>query len=167
MTRPPTMKKGQSDLFYTPSYAVDILLPYLDKRWTIWEPASGLNNIASHLELKGYRVVTSDIEENFLTIIKRCDAIVTNPPYSLKDNFLERCYEIGYPFALLLPLTALESERRQCLYREFGLQLIIPNRRVNFITPSREGSGRWFATAWVTMGLNLSEDLTFVEMERY
>jgi len=62
-----------------------------------------------------------------------------------------------------LPLTALESEKRQKLFREYGLQLIIPNKRINFETPSKKGSGSWFATAWFTWGLNLPKDLMFVK----
>ena len=37
------------------------------------------------------------------------DCIITNPPFSLKQEFLQRCYELGKPFALLLPLTTFES----------------------------------------------------------
>jgi len=166
MPKPVSMMKGHTDLYYTPSYAIDILLPYLDKSWTIWEPACGLNNITQYLKDNGYTVVSSDIEEDFMTTKKSCDAIVTNPPYSIKDLFLRRCYEIGLSFAMLLPLTALESENRQWLYREFGLQLIIPNKRVNFITSDGSGSGSWFATAWFTMGLNLPSDLTFVILNK-
>ncbi|MFO8133200.1 MAG: hypothetical protein R6U10_04620, partial [Thermoplasmatota archaeon] len=40
------------------------------------------------------------------------DCIVTNPPFSRKDEFLEQCYAYGKPFALLMPLTALEGMRR-------------------------------------------------------
>ena len=92
------------------------------------------------------------------------DCIVTNPPYSLKEEFLKRCYELGKPFALLMPLTALESEKRQKLYRKYGIQLIIPNKRFNFETPSGKGGGSWFATAWFTWGLNLPKDLMFVKL---
>jgi len=44
------------------------------------------------------------------------DCIITNPPYSIKDRFLTRCYELKKPFALLMPLTALEGKYRQQLY---------------------------------------------------
>lgn len=95
---------------------------------------------------------------------EKFDIIVTNPPYSLKDKFLERCFELGNPFCLLLPLTALESEKRQKLFRKHGIQLIIPNKRFNFETPSGKGSGSWFCSAWFTWGLNLSKELNFIEI---
>ena len=42
--------------------------------------------------------------------------IITNPPYSLKDEFIKKCYEWKKPFCLLLPITALEGKvRGKCL----------------------------------------------------
>ena len=37
------------------------------------------------------------------------DGVITNPPYSLKDKFIEHCYELDKPFALLLPVTAIQG----------------------------------------------------------
>ena len=50
------------------------------------------------------------------------------------------------------------------LYKKYGIQLIIPNKRINFETPSGKGSGSWFATAWFCFGLNLPKDLMFIEL---
>lgn len=96
-------------------------------------------------------------------LTKECDCVVTNPPYSKKDAFLKKCYSLKKPFALLMPLSSLEGKTRGFLYRENGLQLIIPNKRINFITPSGKGQGAWFQTAWFTWGLNLPKDLLFVD----
>lgn len=67
--------------------------------------------------------------------------------------------------ALLMPLTALEGIRRGKLYKENGIQLIIPNRRINFIMPNKQGSS-WFATAWFCYKLNLPKDLMFIELQK-
>ncbi len=63
-----------------------------------------------------------------------------------------------------MPLTTLEGKKRGELYRQYGIQLLIPNKRINFITPSGEGSGSWFQTAWFTWKLNLPKDLMFVDL---
>lgn len=157
---------GRSDNFQTPIEAVEILIPFLRKDWIIWECAWGKGNLYNFLKDYGFKVIGSGIEFNFLQNYIECDCIITNPPYSLKDEFLERCYSLKQPFALLLPLTALEGKRRGALYREYGIQLIIPNRRINFETPSGKGSGSWFQVAWFTYGLNLKKDLTFVELNK-
>ena len=145
----PPMRQGSPDDFQTPEIALQCLIPFLKKDWTIWECACGKGNICKGLNKKGFNVIATDILTNvdFLNHAFAEDknfnfqAIITNPPYSLKEKFLERCYEIGKPFALLMPLTALESEKRQKLYRKYGLQIIIPNKRFNFETPSGKGGG--------------------------
>jgi hypothetical protein len=155
---------GRSDEFGTPKEAITPLLPYLDKNWGIWECAWGGGSLAKHLKKEGFNVI-GDRSINFLkSTFDDFDCLVTNPPYSIKDKFLQRAFEIGKPFAFLLPLTALEGKKRGKLYKKYGIQLIIPNKRINFITPSGKGSGSWFQVAWFTYGLNLPKELNFVSL---
>ena len=160
---------GRSDEFQTPKEAIYPLLPYLKKNWIIWECAWGGGSLAKHLEEKGFKVVAKGddfINDIYIGGIKDVDCIITNPPYSKKEGFLQRCYELEKPFALLMPLTALEGKKRGELYKKYGIQLIIPNKRINFITPSGKGSGAWFQVAWFCYKLNLPKDLMFVELEK-
>jgi len=155
---------GRSDEYKTPEIAIEILLPYLKKEWIIWECAWGKGSLAKHLENKGFEVIGDNRDFIKDKPMLTHQVIVTNPPYSLKEKFLQRCYELEKPFALLMPLTALEGKKRGKLYRKYGIQLIIPNKRINFITPSGEDSGAWFQTAWFCYKLNLPKDLMFVEL---
>ena len=158
---------GGSDNFETPAYAFDLLLPYLKKDWVIWEPAVGKGRLERAMCSRGFTVTAT--AEDFL--VKRAyfyfDVIITNPPYSLKNGFLEKCYEYKKPFALLLPLTALETKRRQFLYTQYGLEMIIPDGRIDFGTPSGKKSSAWFATAWFTWGLDIGRQLNFVHMDKW
>jgi len=157
---------GRSDQFQTPPEALDILIPYLKKKWIIWECAWGKGKLARDLKKRGFKL-KGNSKENFLELDHLdYDCIVTNPPYSIKDKFLEKCYKLGKPFALLMPITDLEGLKRGYLYRQNGIQLIIPNKRINFITPSGKGSGSWFQTAWFCWKLNLPKDLNFVELKK-
>ena len=159
---------GRSDEFQTPKEAILPLLPYLRKDWIIWECAWGKGSLAKHLEEKGFKVI-GDKSVDFLGendgYKDTWDCIITNPPYSKKEEFLRRCYILKQPFALLMPLTTLEGKKRGELFRKYGIQLIIPNKRINFITPSGKGSGAWFQTAWFCYKLNLPKDLMFVELK--
>jgi len=94
------------------------------------------------------------------------DCIVTNPPYSKKDEFLERAYQIKKPFAFLLPLTALEGKKRMALFRENGLEIIFLPKRINFITPTGKGSGAWFAVAWFCGNMKIGKELNFPNEEK-
>jgi hypothetical protein len=169
MPKPPTQQQGHSDHFQTPPLALKALLPFIPANvHTIWEPACGLGNLVRQLRNAGYAVQGSDIifDQDFMTYeAPAYDLIVTNPPYSLKNEFFSRAYELGKPFAYLLPYTALETESRQKLFRTHGLELILFNKRINFDTPSGEGSGAWFPTGWFTWGMHLPQQLTFVDLD--
>ena len=162
---------GRSDEFQTPKEAIYPLLPYLKKEWIILECAWGEGSLAKHLEEEGFNVVgdkTIDFLKHFdmeVVLGGRFDCIVTNPPYSKKYQFIEKCYKQNKPFALLLPITALEGKRRGKLFQKYGIQLMIPNKRINFETPSGKGSGAWFQVAWFTWKLNLPKDLNFIELK--
>jgi hypothetical protein len=167
---------GAPDDFGTPTNILSSLIPFLKPQSKIWECASGTDIMVDGFREKGFNVIGTtlysseperkvdfvyDVEKGN-AIATNIDYIITNPPYSLKDEFIERCYQIGKPFALLMPLTALEGKKRQAMYKKYGLQLIIPNKRINFITPDGKGAGSWFTTAWFTYGLNLAHDIEFV-----
>lgn len=164
------MKQGSPDDFQTPKYALYPLLPYLKKDWIIWECACGDGNLVKEFERLGYKVVGTDIKQGQeydfrYSKFEQFDVIVTNPPFSFKDEFLTRCYELGKPFALLLPLTAFEGKIRQSLFKKYGVQVIFFDRRVNFKTPSGKESHCWFMSGWFTNGLNLEKDMLFVDWE--
>jgi hypothetical protein len=91
------------------------------------------------------------------------DCIVTNPPYDIKQKFLERCYTLKKPFAMLMPLTTLETRKRQKLFRDNGVEVLFMPERINFEVPSGKESSAWFATAWFTWGLNIGRQMTFLD----
>ena len=166
MSRKPPLKPNCSDDFQTPPEALLPLLQYLDRAWIIWECACGNGNLVNGLEDAGFNVFGTDIDRgfNFLTDVYSADydCIVTNPPYRYKQEFLERCYSFEKPFALLLPLTTFETEKRQRMFREHGLEVIFMPKRINFETPNKiEHSNSWFATAWFTYKLNIGKEMTF------
>lgn len=161
----PPSRTGSPNDFQTPTFALDYLTQYLPKG-TIWECAAGKGNLVRGFQERGYEVVGTDLltGHSFLDYEPETyDIIVTNPPFSIKDEFLKRAYELEKPFAFLLPLTTFEGLKRQPLFRKYGVQVIFPEKRINFETPSGNGSGSWFFTAWFTHGFNLPHDLIFVE----
>ena len=155
--KPVLMNPGHSDEMFTPPYALTPLYSFIDKFQTILEPFPGEGHMADVLEEHGFDVETNKDADY--------DCLVTNPPYSNKDSIIEWCYSTGKPFALLLPTTALAGIRRGKMFREYGLQVIQMDRRVDFITPNN-GKSSWFPVAWFTWGLNLPKDLMFVEMDK-
>jgi hypothetical protein len=78
-------------------------------------------------------------------------AIVTNPPYSIKFDWLERCYELGKPFGLLVPVETIGAKAAQTLMERHGSELLLLNRRVNFEMPNKgwAGSSAQFPVLWL------------------
>lgn len=159
------------DTFQTPNYATEMLVPFIPAKVNkIWEPACGQNKIVNKLREYGYSVIdtdlASDIPFNFLTnnmtFLAGLDAIITNPPFSLKRKFYERCREYKVPFALLIPadysgwiIKAVQD----------GVEKIIPTRRIDYITPSnKQNSQAQFHSMWLTWGFGLGKSETFVEL---
>lgn len=158
------------DRCQTPGYALDPLLPYLRGHEIIWEPAAGEGNIARTLRAGGWHVATSDIlagqEQNFFTYTpRRWDVQVTNPPYSCKYDWLERSYALGKPFALLVPVETIAAGRAVRLFQRYGVEILMPDRRVNFKMPNAGWGGTaQFPTCWITWGLGIGSPLTFVNL---
>lgn len=167
-----TSESHKYDRCQTPFYALDPLLPYLAQNLTIWEPAAGDGQIVAKLRLGGFKVVSSDLlyGQNFFNYSPSIwDCQVTNPPYSTKYQWLARSYQLGKPFALLLPLETLGASQGQKLFERYGIEVILLNRRVNFKMPDKgyTGGGAQFPTAWFTFGLGIGKSLSFAKINYY
>lgn len=158
------MKEEKYDELYTPNEAIYPILKYLDKDKIYWECTDfGDSNIRKVLVENGFKVIATKKEEfDFLKDdpLFKFDVIITNPPYSIKDKFIKRCYELEKPFLLLLPLTALEGKERNKLYKEKGIELIILNKRINFM---KNKNNVWFNTSWFCKGIT-DKQLNFEEV---
>jgi hypothetical protein len=161
----PPKGTGRSNIFQTKDskLAIGCIAPYIPKHWKIWECAAGQGRLVAELKGRGYEVTASDIETGFdfldtLMPVPKCDMLLTNPPFDVKDRWIRRCYDIGKPWALLMPITAHGEQERVSMYREYGVQLIMPPRRIEFITPNGTEGGGWFFSVWFTWGLNLPRD---------
>lgn len=130
----------ESDEQYTPFYAVEPLLQYIKPNSTIWCPfdlewsayvttfeENGFNVIKSHLD-DGLNFFEYEPEEHY-------DLIVSNPPFTKKDQVLERLKELDKPFALLLPLNSLQGKKR--FESMDGIQLLFFNERIGYHNPKQ------------------------------
>jgi hypothetical protein len=145
-----TMKREKFDNLYTPIEAVHSLLRHINfNRLNVWECADpGNSKISQGLREVKFNVISTDISTGF-DFFKDIptfdfDMIITNPPFSLKNKWLKKCYEYGKPFALLLPLTTLEGIGRNKLFTRYGISVIVLDKRIDFT-----GKGaNWFNASW-------------------
>jgi hypothetical protein len=160
-----------ADLCQTPGYAVDPLYQHIKPHWVIWESACGECNLVNALRSKGYQVFASDIfngQDFFKYRPSRFDMILTNPPFSRKLEFIARCYQLGKPFALLLPVEFLGVGAAQKLFARFGVEIILLNRRVDFqtINTTFAKSNAWFPVAWFCWQLGIGQQITYGQITK-
>lgn len=141
------MQREKFDNLYTPYNAVIPLLKYIPRGITVWECCDfGNSKITELLKAHGCKVISTDKKENFFEYkpYENFDMIITNPPYSLKDEFIKKCYEWNKPFCLLLPITSLEGKARGEMFRNYGIEVLVLDGRVQFV----KGKSNWFNTSW-------------------
>lgn len=88
-------ERKEHDLYETPAWVTEALVPHLPKLGCVWEPAAGSGKMVRPLEAAGFLVVQSDINQgqDFLRLHSPIgggpDAIITNPPYELATEFVQ------------------------------------------------------------------------------
>lgn len=84
----------------------------------------------------GHYVIASHIDEekNFFTYKPQepYDTIISNPPFSLKDEIVKRLYELNKPYAILLPIPSLQRQKRFPYIKD--CQALIFDKRINYYT---------------------------------
>jgi hypothetical protein len=136
--------RSQYDFYPTPAYVTRALLEREEFTGTVWECASGNGAMSRVLEeeLPHCKVVSSTIEEkgygeggvDFLRTFRTVDAIITNPPFCLAQEFVEHALECATSkVAMFLRVTFLEGVRRYYLYQRTPPETVyVFSRRVNF-----------------------------------
>lgn len=145
--------RRQSDLYPTPPDVTVALLRFLNlpKETTIWEPAAGDGDMAKAMRGCGMIVDETDIRsgQDFLTSCRPNDSeydydwIITNPPFSLAEEFIRHAAELQSPFAMLLKAQYWHAAKRMALFEEIPPNYILPlTWRPDFFFKEREkGSG--------------------------
>lgn len=128
--------RHKNDFYPTPPECTIALLEFLKKynliRYgdNVWEPACGDGAMVNAMRKKGYDAFGTDITEgyDYLTtdFSKECDWIITNPPFSLAKEFIERSLLFKKPFALLLKSQYWHSARRYELFENHAPNFVLP-----------------------------------------
>lgn len=127
----PIDERPGTDFYPTPPEVTNVLLRFLNlpKTTTIWEPACGEMDMVSVMRSANFSVIATDIlyGQNFLTEpLRDCDWIITNPPFSVSEKFIEKCAEHRKPFALLLKSQYWHAKKRCDLFNKIKPSYICP-----------------------------------------
>jgi hypothetical protein len=152
------------DQYETPAWATRALVPHIPERVrNIWEPACGSGKMVAELS-RTHSVGGTDIqsgEDFFSTQGYGGDAIITNPPYSIAQEFIEHALELtmaqsGF-VAMLLRCDFDHAKTRRHLFSNhaaFAKKLVL-TKRIRWIEDSKGSPSfnhAWYLFDWQHRG---------------
>ena len=141
--------KTNKDHVATPRWVVENIYNLIDIRSfkNCWFP---FNNYDSEFKLKAdelnlkYKATHKfdNLGNDFFKTDppEKCDLMISNPPFSLQNEIIERSFKLVddgkiKSFALLLPLSTLETPKRADLYNKYidDISILIFKKRIKFL----------------------------------
>ena len=151
--------RNEHDFYPTPAYVTEDLFTKEKFTGTIWECACGDGSMSEVLLKHTNLVISSDLIDrgygevglDFLTSKRKCDNIITNPPFKLAEDFVYHAMDCAtQKVALFLKLIFLEGQSRKKLFAATPLKNVyVYSKRVQL---TRNGikmeNGGMIAFAW-------------------
>ena len=146
-----TGKRKKSDFYETPYTLTRKFLDveYFEKSGTVCEPACGGGAITKVLNeyWENDKITAYDKETNFLWDFDEYNYIITNPPFSLAFEFIQKAKQLAKSkFALLLPLSYLHGKKRYDeIYsdKNYGLEKVYVFTRYPMLGESLREDGKY------------------------
>lgn len=151
------------DEYYTPKILVEPIIYYIPKEWVVWCPFDTENSeFVIALKDNGNKVIHSHIKDGndfFEYEPSYFDAVISNPPFTLKLEVFERLYSFNKPFAMIMNLTILNYQNIGNYFLDKDLQLLIVDKKVSF-----DGNTSAFNSSYFCHEI-LPNDLMFAHLE--
>lgn len=153
-------ERKERDLYETPEWVTEALLPHVMRAHHIWEPACGSGQMLAVLN-RTKMAFGTDISDGTDFLLEgqlrvKIDAIITNPPYEKATEFCEHALEVMKPqngiVAMLLRTDFDHAKSRSHLFRDcpaFAKKVVLTKRIVWFEPePGAKGKSPSFNHAW-------------------
>jgi hypothetical protein len=155
-------ERKERDLYETPEWVTNALVPHLP--WMpdeVWEPACGSGKMAAALALL-FEVRATDIDAgvDFLDQKMKAEAIITNPPYKLAEEFIGHAIALtsqGGFVAMLLRTDYDHASTRRCLFSDEPIfaKKVVLTKRIRWFEDSKGSPSfnhAWFIWDWKHSG---------------
>lgn len=140
--------REKDDYYATPPRAIDDLISKVELHDKVWEVACGGGHLSSRLESSGHIVKSTDlVDRGYVGFDGQLDFInsptekfdgdiVTNPPYKLATEFVEKSLDsvdVGGKVCMFLKIQFLEGQKRyEQLYSKGGLKhVLVYSKRIS------------------------------------
>ncbi len=154
------------DDYMTPKYAWENIQHLIPKNKIIWEAFYGDGESGKYLTELGFNVIHKPMdffENNF------GDIIVSNPPFSKSKEIMKRLSELDKPFIIILPSSKINTSYFRQNFKDKGLQIIIPRKRIHFIknidgtVPTNYKSSCNFDCFYYCYKMNFHKDIIWLD----
>jgi hypothetical protein len=141
-------KRRELDFYPTPPLVTHAIMQFLNlDKCLIYEPACGDGDMAEVIKLYGHDLICSDLREtgygqggvDFLQTDGDYDAIITNPPFDVSEEFIRHAVPEARVVAMLLKSQYWHAMKREKLFRELPPAFVLPlTWRPDFLFKQRE-----------------------------
>lgn len=159
-------ERKERDLYETPAWVTHALVPHLPFmfRRKVWEPAAGSGKMVSALQERGIEVTGTDISSgvDFLSAeyLPGIDSIITNPPYELAFEFIDRALHMVAPNGLVAMLLRTDYDHAKTRAGIFGqcacfAKKVVLTKRIKWFEDSKgqpSFNHAWFIWDWKHSG---------------
>ncbi len=165
---------SKNDENYTPRYAVEPIVKYIPACSVVWCPFDTEQSyFVKELRESGCEVSHTHIEngEDFFETQPPLgtDYIISNPPYSLKGDVLQRLFNLNIPFAMLVGVVGLfESKKRFEMFKNNDFEIMYLDKRVSFFLNFNDEKPRLnppFSSVYVCRGV-LPKQIVFEKINK-
>ena len=167
-------KRRELDFYPTPPEVTHALMRRFEwPKMKVWEPACGDGSMSEVLKTYGHDVFSSDLrntgygkgEVDFLSAYSDCDAIITNPPFCLSEEFIRRSLSYAPIVAMVLKSQYWHSQKRATLFKNHPPAYILAlTWRPDFV--NKEGGGSPTMEAIWTVWIEGFADTRYELLER-
>ena len=154
------IKLKKDDDYNTPKIVFKSIAHLVPKDKIIWECFYGDGNSGKYLKELGFNVETEDIDF-FIDPSFNYDILISNPPYSIKAKVFERLAAIDKPFMMLVPVATMTKLYLK-KYFKYKIQIIIPERRIQFVKNGIQTDRCYFDTVWLCYKMDFDKDIIFL-----
>lgn len=165
----PKSERRAFDLYETPQWAVDALLEIVPirKDWTYMEPCRASGRFYNQMPIGSAWGEIREGVDYLDTDYGHVDCIITNPPYSLAQEFVEKAHKDADVVIMLLRLGFLESSKRFDFWGEYPVDhLITLSKRPSFTGDGKTDGAGYAYFIWDPQGkLGLESPFYWVKTE--
>tara|TARA_R110001599_G_scaffold120501_3_gene291572 strand:+ start:5970 stop:6461 length:492 start_codon:yes stop_codon:yes gene_type:complete len=151
------------DDYMTPKYAWENIKQYIPKDKVLWEAFMGDGKSGEYLTELGFNVIHND---NDFFESNEGDVVVSNPPFSICKDIMNRLKLLDKPFILILPSSKINTQyfRENFKNTDSSLQIIIPRKRIQFVKNGNELQNKCnFDCFYYCYKMNLPRDILWLE----